>query len=100
MADARDSKSRVRKDVWVRPPPPAIPAAFRNSLVYKLSYEPGIINHAFDVSYETGARGTRTPDLLHAMQTRSQLRHGPKDAFAEFDTSNLEFSRPQRTAVG
>lgn len=26
---------------------------------------------------KTGARGTRTPDLLHAMQTRSQLRHGP-----------------------
>ncbi len=25
----------------------------------------------------TGARGTRTLDLLHAMQTRSQLRHGP-----------------------
>lgn len=28
----------------------------------------------------TGARGTRTPDLLHAMQTRSQLRHGPATA--------------------
>ncbi len=27
-----------------------------------------------------GARGTRTPDLLHAMQTRSQLRHGPGKA--------------------
>ena len=32
---------------------------------------------AFDVTYVTGARGARTPDLLHAMQTRSQLRHGP-----------------------
>lgn len=26
-----------------------------------------------------GARGIRTPDLLHAMQTRSQLRHGPDE---------------------
>src|SRR5690348_16340500 len=25
-----------------------------------------------------GPEGTRTPDLLHAMQTRSQLRHRPK----------------------
>jgi hypothetical protein len=24
-----------------------------------------------------GPEGTRTPDLLHAMQTRSQLRHRP-----------------------
>gem|GEM_PF-4741419 len=25
-----------------------------------------------------GAEGIRTPDLLNAIQTRSQLRHGPK----------------------
>lgn len=25
----------------------------------------------------SGAKGTRTPDLLHAMQTRYQLRHSP-----------------------
>jgi hypothetical protein len=24
-----------------------------------------------------GAKGIRTPDLLHAMQTRYQLRHSP-----------------------
>ena len=29
-----------------------------------------------------GAKGTRTPDLLHAMQTRYQLRHSPSDGAA------------------
>src|SRR5690348_15949694 len=29
-----------------------------------------------------GPEGTRTPDLLHAMQTRSQLRHRPMYVYA------------------
>lgn len=28
-----------------------------------------------------GAEGTRTPDPLHAMQVRYQLRHSPKSYF-------------------
>ena len=28
-----------------------------------------------------GAEGTRTPDLLNAIQTRSQLRHSPRSCF-------------------
>ena len=30
------------------------------------------------VYLESGAEGTRTPDPLHAMQVRYQLRHSPK----------------------
>ncbi len=32
---------------------------------------------ALSGNHITGASETRTRDLLHAMQTRSQLRHGP-----------------------
>ncbi len=32
----------------------------------------------FTISQLGGAEGTRTPDLLSAIQARSQLRHGPK----------------------
>jgi hypothetical protein len=30
--------------------------------------------------YRSGAEGTRTPDPLHAMQVRYQLRHSPGNA--------------------
>ena len=37
----------------------------------------GVVVNACQIMAYNGARGTRTLDLLHAMQTRSQLRHGP-----------------------
>ncbi len=36
-----------------------------------------------------GAEGDRTPDLLHAMQARSQLRHSPNFVLSFF-ASNLK----------
>ncbi len=32
------------------------------------------------VLFRSGAEGTRTPDPLHAMQVRYQLRHSPGNA--------------------
>ena len=34
-------------------------------------------------STESGAKGTRTPDLLVANETRYQLRHSPADRWAD-----------------
>jgi hypothetical protein len=39
-----------------------------------------------------GAKGIRTPDLLHAMQTRYQLRHSP--SYATLEKSLLKEARP------
>ena len=38
----------------------------------------GELTPAFSMS---GAEGTRTPDPLHAMQVRYQLRHSPKSLY-------------------
>ena len=44
----------------------------------------------------TGASGTRTHDLLHAMQTRSQLRHGPVQADYDKRRAWLQLGRVGR----
>ena len=45
-----------------------------------------------DHKIQTGASETRTRDLLHAMQTRSQLRHGPVDG--DYYTTRREVQPP------
>src|SRR5579859_515838 len=43
-----------------------------------------------------GPEGIRTPDLLNAIQTRSQLRHGPTSRAKDDDTPHLNGPRPRR----
>lgn len=53
MADALDSKSSIRKNVWVQVPPPVLALFCRDSLVSPVQYHcatnlPGILSRVFD----------------------------------------------------
>ena len=56
LADARDSKSRVRKNVRVRPPPPAPNTELRLQAKpkHKMSEEVFLLSHSFSVSDNHG----------------------------------------------
>src|SRR3984885_4759874 len=54
---------------------PALLGYCSTSLLY--GYEKGRFPRSEPASDLGGAKGIRTPDLLHAMQTRYQLRHSP-----------------------
>src|SRR5690554_4271503 len=47
-----------------------------------------------------GAEGIRTPDLLNAIQTRSQLRHSPTVRPHAGERKLTRAARPSATAIG
>ena len=52
--------------------------------------------------YMSGPRGIRTPDLLNAIETRSQLRYGPLVDLGGFEppTSSVRLRRAPNCATG
>ena len=48
---------------------------------------------------ESGAKGTRTPDLLVANETRYQLRHSPADRWADQHRDFTTVRQRQTSAI-
>ncbi len=49
--------------------------------------------------YVNGAEGTRTPDLLHAMQAFSQLNYGPGWVFRRVETGRSDCRRARESTT-
>jgi hypothetical protein len=56
----------------------------RNSSCWGMSGEPLTAIEALTTGVSSGARGARTPDLLHAMQALFQLSYGPAPWYRAF----------------
>ena len=57
-----------------------------------MSRESQVESHETHVARnQSGSEGTRTPDPLHAMQVRYQLRHRPRPAAPEREATSQEY---------